>query len=228
VPVLVVSGVGPDAPETLAAAAVTACAGGSVTVVKLAQCGPAGALAEITRLTRVADVHELARYRTELPPHAAAAADGLPELELAEAVREVVDLDATHDEVVVAGAGGLAVPFSTLRAWTVVDLAVSLRASVLLVARPGRFDHVALSVARLADEGVPLAGVVLGPWPDEVSAALRTEVDDLDDLAPTGALAGLLPGDLARAGRDFAQRSRAVLSPRLGGRFDWPSVRATL
>ena len=82
--------------KTVVTAAVAALASGRgerVAVVKPAQTGVArgepGDLAEVTRLTGVADTHEFARFPGPLSPEAAARISGLPPADLAQAARDV-------------------------------------------------------------------------------------------------------------------------------------------
>jgi dethiobiotin synthetase len=233
--VLIVSGTGTDVGKTVATAALAACATGTVTVVKPAQTGvadgAAGDLAEVRRLTGITDVHEYARYPDPLSPHQAAAVSGRPELDFAATVQRVDDLAATYDTVLVEGAGGLLVPFTNPPAhqWTLVDLATSLRAPVLIVTQAGlgTINHTALTVQRLEDDGIELAGIVIGSWPDEPGLAERCNVDDLARLAPKQALAGVLPAGMATM-KDFRGRARAALAPQFGGTFDWLSFWAAV
>jgi len=222
VSVLIVTGTGTGVGKTVATAALAACAGGSVAVVKPAQtgvgrCAP-GDLAEVTRLSGVTEMHEFARYPDPLSPHHAARVSGLAELEFADAARRIADLDALHDQVLVEGAGGLLVPFTSGDRWTVADLAGSLHVPVVVVtaAGLGTLNHTALTVGRLAEDGVELAGLVIGSWPDAPDLAARCNVAD---LAAMGPLAGVLPEHMAGM-RDFRTRARAALTPRFGGRFD--------
>jgi dethiobiotin synthetase len=225
VTVLLVTGTGTDVGKTVVTAALAARAKGRVAVVKPAQTGVApgtpGDLAEITRLAKVADVHEYARYPDPLSPHHAAQVSGLPELEFAETAQRIADLDVEHDLVLVEGAGGLLVPFTSTDRWTLADLATSLHAPVVLVttAGLGTLNHTALTVDRLAEDGIELAGLVIGSWPDQPDLATRCNVADLAAMAPDGRLAGALPSGMATM-RDFAQRARAALAPRFGGTFD--------
>jgi dethiobiotin synthetase len=80
----------------------------------------------------------------------------------------------------------------------------------------GTLNHTALTVGRLAEDGLELAGIVIGSWPDEPDLATRCNVADLAEMGP---LAGALPAGLP-AMRDFRKRSRAALAPRFGGTFD--------
>jgi dethiobiotin synthetase len=228
VSVLLVTGTGTDVGKTVTTAALAACATGRVAVVKPAQTGVAdgapGDLAEVTRLSGVTDVHEYVRYPDPLSPHHAARVSDRPPLALADAVQRIVDLDALHDLVLVEGAGGLLVPFGEDDRWTLVDLATSLQAPAVVVtlAGLGTLNHTALTVDRMAEDGVQLAGLVIGRWPAEPDLATRC---NLDDLAGMGPVAGVLPESMATM-RDFRKRARAALVPRFGGRFDWPGFRA--
>ncbi len=220
--VLIVSGTGTGVGKTVTTAALAACATGRVAVVKPAQTGPdVGGppdIDEITRLSGLAAVYEFVRYPDPLSPHHAARISGLPELGFADAVRRIGDLDALHDLVLVEGAGGLLVPYTSEDRWTMADLAIALRAPVLVVtaAGLGTLNHTALTVGRLAEDAITLAGIVIGSWPDEPDLAARC---NLADLAAMGELAGVLPAGLA-AVRDFRKRARAALTPRFGGTFD--------
>jgi dethiobiotin synthetase len=220
--VLIVSGTGTEIGKTVTTAALAACAEGSVAVVKPAQTGVApgapGDLAEVSRLSGVTDTHEFVRYPDPLSPHHAARVSGLPELEFADAVRRINDLDALHELVLVEGAGGLLVPYTNTDGWTMIDLASALHAPVLVVtaAGLGTLNHTALTVGRLAEDGVAAAGIVIGSWPDEPDLATRCNVADLHAM---GELVGALPAGLA-AMRDFRKRAGAALAPRFGGTFD--------
>ena len=226
--VLIVTGTGTDVGKTVATAALAACAKGRVAVVKPAQTGVAegapGDLAEVTRLSGVSDVHEYVRYPDPLSPHHAARVSGRPELGLAEAVKRIVDLDALHDLVIVEGAGGLLVPFGNDDRWTLVNLAASLQAPLVVVTQAGlgTLNHTALTVERLKDDGLRLAGLVIGSWPADPDLPARCNLADLADLGP---VAGVLPAGMP-AMRDFRKAARAALVRSFGGRFDWPAFLA--
>jgi dethiobiotin synthetase len=226
--VLIVTGTGTDVGKTVATAALAACAAGTVAVVKPAQTGVAdgavGDLAVVTRLSGVTDTFEFARYPDPLSPHHAAYLSKRDELDFAATVQRIDDLSTRYGLVLVEGAGGLLVPYRSPigSGWTLVDLATSLRAPALVVTRAGlgTLNETALTVQRMTDEGIELAGLVVGSWPQVPGLAELCNVEDLADLSPQRSLAGVLPAGMA-AMRDFRRRARAALAPRFGGTFDW-------
>lgn len=226
--VLIVTGTGTDVGKTVVTAALSACASGSVAVVKLAQTGVAagepGDLAEITRLSGCTNVHEFARYPDPLSPHHAALRSGLPALDQGEAVVRIAELALDHDLVLVEGAGGLLVPYSAADRWTLMDLCYEVDAEFVLVTSPGlgTINHTALTLEALGDQ---LAGIVIGSWPAEPGLAERCNVFDLGMMGRKSQLDGVLPQGIP-AMTDFAQRARAALAPKFGGTFDWPAFRA--
>jgi dethiobiotin synthase len=213
---------------TAAVAALASARGDKVAVVKPAQTGAAtgepGDLAEVRRLAGVRDTHELARFPDPLSPEAAARVAGLPPLDLARAARDVADLAATRDHVLVEGAGGLLVRYHPGGA-TLADLARQLAAPVLVVtaAGLGTLNHTALTLEALAGRGLVLAGLVIGSWPDHPGLADRSNVADLEALAGAP-LTGALPAGAGRLGRAaFCRAAAQGLAPSLGGHFD-PAV----
>jgi dethiobiotin synthetase len=228
--VLIVTGTGTDVGKTVTTAALAACATGTVAVVKPAQTGVAegepGDLAEVTRLSGVTDVHEYARYPDPLSPHHAARRSGRPALDFASTAQRIDDLDAERDLVLVEGAGGLLVPYDDEDEWTLIDLAHHLHAAFIVVTQPGlgTLNHTALTVQRLTDESLDIAGVVIGSWPAEPDLAMRMNVFDIRRMTPRYELGGVLPAGMA-AMRDFARHARAALAPQFGGTFDWREFR---
>lgn len=213
---------------TAALAALARARGEKVAVVKPAQTGvlpgEPGDLDEVQRLAGIGDTHELARFPGPLSPEAAARAAGLPPLDLPAAARQVRHLAATRDLVLVEGAGGLLVRYDADGA-TLADLAHAVAAPVLVVtaAGLGTLNHTALTLEALAARRLPLAGLVIGSWPDNPGMAERSNLTDLPALAG-GALSGVLPegaGSLDLPA--FSQLAAEGLAPWLGGRFD-PAV----
>jgi dethiobiotin synthetase len=225
VTVLIVTGTGTDVGKTVATAAIAACARGSVAVVKPAQTGVApgepGDLAEVTRLSKVTDTFEFARYPDPLSPHHAAQVSGLPELAFADVVRRIDDLAGQYDLVLVEGAGGLLVPYDSHDRWTLIDLAADLHCEFVVVTQPGlgTLNHTALTIGRLEAEAIDVAGVIIGSWPDEPDLAMRCALPDLRRMGRRGALGGVLPAGMPTM-RDFRGAARKALAPEFGGTFD--------
>ncbi|HUR15566.1 MAG TPA: dethiobiotin synthase [Mycobacteriales bacterium] len=233
--VLVVTGTSTEVGKTVVTSALAALAvdrGASVAVVKPAQTGIAdgdpGDLAEVTRLSGCADVHELVRCPDPLAPAAAARRSGREPLDPARFYDLVLRLDRTHELVLVEGAGGLLVRFDE-DGTTLADLARGLRAPVLVVAGPqlGTLNHTALTLEALAHRGVELSGIVLGSWPAEPGLAERCNLRDLETLAARPLLGALPDGAGQRDRAEFVELARAGLGPQLGGSFDARAFRRT-
>ena len=92
---------------------------------------------------------------------AAAAAEAGIRLDAADLVGRAVSLARRGDYLLFEGAGGLLVPY--VGSTTNADLAAAVGLPVLVVARTalGTINHVALTLAELARQRLPLAGLVL-------------------------------------------------------------------
>lgn len=221
---LVVAGAGAGVGVTAVTAAVAALAadrGARVAAVQTAQTGlPDGApgeLATLTRLSGVADVHELARFPDAVPPAAAARRSGRPPLDLVRAVDAVLRL-VDRDLVLVRGCGGLLSRHDD-DGLTLADLARTLRVPVLLVGAADAPDQAALALEALAHRGLSLEGVVVGRWPAQPALAHVEGLAELERLAARPLLGALPEGavDLPRAA--FLEQARAGLALPLGGRW---------
>jgi dethiobiotin synthetase len=205
--------------KTVVTAAIAACATASglrVAVVKPGQTGVDPVYGEVSdeevvrHLAAPATTWTLASFPDPLAPLAAARIAQLPPLDLYTVVDAVKRTVAEHDLVLVEGAGGLLVPMGPRiadipggGAWTVADLAVSLGAPAVVVARAGlgTINHTALTLEALERRGV--AGlVVLGAWPAEPELVHLCNLDDLPGdlhgLLPDGA-GGMEPGVFRRS-----------------------------
>lgn len=203
---LVVAGTDTEVGKTVVTAALAASArarGERVAVVKPVQtgvkAGEPGDLDEIRRLSAVDDLHELARFEDPLAPATAARRAGVTPPGVAELARRIAVL-ADRDLVLVEGAGGVLVRFDEAGA-TLVDLALLLRAPVVLVARAGlgTLNHTALTCEALQHRGVRCLGVVIGAWPARPDLAAQCNLEDLPLYAGVPLL-GRLPeraGELA-------------------------------
>lgn len=224
---VLVTGTDTGVGKTVATAAIAATAqtaGLRVAVVKPGQTGTAThepADADVVdRLAAPATTRTLARFPDPLAPLAAARIAQLEPLQLysvVDAVRSDVD---KHDLVLVEGAGGLLVPMGLRPSgepWTVADLAVSLGAPAIVVARAGlgTLNHTALTLEALDRRAVP-AGVLIGAWPAEPQLVHWT---NLGDLVPH--LVGVLPAGAGSMEPGVFRRSApGWLTPALYGVLD--------
>jgi dethiobiotin synthetase len=229
VSVLLLSGTGTEVGKTVVGAAVAALAlsaGQKVAVLKAAQTGVGpddpGDVGEIARLagdeiTR----RELARFPDPLAPATAARRSGRAPVRPGQVAAAAVELDRTHDLVVVEGAGGLLVRFDD-DGGTIADVAWALGAPVLVVVDPGlgTLNATALTAEALRHRGIACAGLVVGAWPRRPGLADRHNLEDLPVVAGA-ALVGVLPAGAAALGRvEFLATARTSLARSLGGEFD--------
>jgi len=211
---------------TAAIAAAASAAGLRVAVIKPGQTGteegePDDA-ATVARLAAPATVKTLASYPQALAPLAAARVAELPALELYQVVDDIRATAKDHDLVLVEGAGGLLVPMGVRpsgQPWTVADLAVSLDAATVVVARAGlgTLNHTALTLEALERRGVT-AGIVIGAWPGDPGLV---HWSNMAELLPQ--LLGALPENAGALDPGVFSRSAASwLAPTLfGGLDDW-------
>lgn len=226
--VLIVTGTGTGVGKTVVTAALAALAvdrRAPVAVVKVAQTGvgpdePAD-LDQIATLSGASNLHEYARYPDPLSPEAAARRSGLPEVDLDAAAAHIQDLADLQNLVLVEGAGGLLVRYTSDGA-TLADLARTLNAPVLVVVEAGlgTLNSTALTLEALAHRGLRFSGLVVGAWPAEPDLACRSNLEDLSTLAARPLL-GLLPANIGASSRaTFVTAARAGLGPSLGGTYD--------
>ncbi|MDO3700385.1 dethiobiotin synthase [Micromonospora sp. C28SCA-DRY-2] len=209
---------------TAAIAAAAQAAGLRVAVVKPGQTGTAtgepGDVDHVTRLAAPLTGRTLASFPDPLAPLAAARVAELEPLELYTAVDAVREEADKHDLVLVEGAGGLLVPIGLRPSgepWTVADLAVSLGAPAVVVARAGlgTLNHTALTLEALDRRAVP-AGVVIGAWPAEPELV---HWSNLTDLVPN--LLGAVPAGAGAMDPGVFRRSApGWLTPALYGVLD--------
>ncbi|MFF3852809.1 dethiobiotin synthase [Micromonospora sp. NPDC002575] len=224
---MLITGTDTEVGKTVVTAAVTAAAqaaGLRVAVVKPGQTGTAtgdpGDVDTVTRLAAPLTGRTLASYPDPLAPLAAARVAQLEPLELYAAVDAIREEADKHDLVLVEGAGGLLVPMGLRpsgEAWTLADLAVSLGAPAVVVARAGlgTLNHTALTLEALDRRAVP-AGVVIGAWPAEPELVHWA---NLTELVPH--LLGALPAGAGAMDPGVFRRSASGwLTPSLYGVLD--------
>lgn len=228
------TGTGTGVGKTMVAAAVAAlsvAARHKVAALKPAQTGVGpdepGDLAEIARLAGPLTTRELVRFAEALAPATAARRAGRPPVRPSDVAAAAVELDRSHDLVIVEGAGGLLVRFDH-DGGTLADVAWALGAPVLIVANPGlgTLNATALTAEALQRRGLRCAGIVVGAWPAEPDLAARCNLEDLP-VVTSAPLVGVLPSGAAALSRaEFLATARASLAPSLGGDFDAGSFAA--
>lgn len=219
---VVVSGTDTEVGKTVVTAAIAAAAKTRdlrVAVAKPCQTGiTAGGESDVEVVTRLADPDTavtLASYGPPLAPTVAARLTGAAQVRLHDVAKEIRNLASHHDLVLVEGAGGLLVPMGE-RNWTVAELAVELRAPVVVVVRAGlgTLNHTALTLEALARRGVR-GIVVVGAWPVEPDLVHRTNLRELPELA------GVVPESVGGlSAKTFREAAPKWLTPRLHGELD--------
>ncbi|GIE84333.1 dethiobiotin synthetase [Actinoplanes regularis] len=225
--IVLVTGTDTEVGKTITTAAVAAAAqaaGLRVAVIKPGQTGTiTGAPTDAEVVTRLAGpdtVRTLAEYPEPLAPLAAAKVAELPPLELFDVVDGIRAEAEKHDLVLVEGAGGLLVPMGLRPSgepWTFADLATTLAANVLVVARAGlgTLNHTALTLEALERRGVS-AKVILGAWPADPELVHWA---NLSELLPH--LVGALPAGAGSMDPGVFRRSApGWLTPALYGVLD--------
>jgi dethiobiotin synthetase len=228
VSILVITGTGTGVGKTVTTAAVAALArdrGQKVAVVKAAQTGvlpgEPGDLADVLRLAGDVTTRELRRFPDPLSPEAAARRSGIAPVTPGEVAKAASELDATHDLVLVEGAGGLLVRFDPSGS-TLADVAWSLGALVIVVAEAGlgTLNATALTAEVATRRGLNVGGVVIGSWPADPDLAALSNLEDLP-VAAGAPLLGALPAGVGGAdSAEFLEHARGGLSPWFGGDFD--------
>jgi len=142
----------------------------------------------------------LRRFRHAITPALAADLEG-GAVELAPLRADLARESAAADILLLEGAGGLLSPLAWT--WSLIDLALALQATALVVAgdRLGCLNHALLTVQALGQAGIPIAGVVLSapPVPDASTGGNFTVLRRLLPGRPIAALPRLpLPDGDAR------------------------------
>jgi dethiobiotin synthase len=135
--------------------------GASPTVVKPVQTGLLpGEEGDAQRAARLAGCasREYVRFALPADPWAAALAEGRPFVTVAEIAER---LAAERGDLVVEGAGGIAVPFGPGETYGDLAAAAALRTVVVVGLRLGCINHALLTAAYLRARGVEPAGAVL-------------------------------------------------------------------
>lgn len=226
--VLVITGTDTGVGKTVVSAAIATLAveaGNSVAVLKPAQTGVAdgeqGDVDVIGSFAGDVTVRELRRFPDPLAPETAARRSGIAPVTPAEVAEAAGELDRSHDLVLVEGAGGLLVRFDDYGG-SLADVAWSLGALVVIVARPGlgTLNATALTAEVATRRGLNVAGVIIGAWPEKPGLAELCNVRDLP-VAAGAPLLGALDEGIGQLPRgEFVAAASKGLSPWFGGKFD--------
>lgn len=189
-----ITGTDTDVGKTVTTAALAAklsVTGATVAVYKPTQTGVPGDghgdIDEITRLSGVHAVHEGIRLDDPMAPRAAAARANRELPDLAHHMARIAALAASHEHVLVEGAGGLLVELDA-QGHTIVDLAASAtdadRSGIVVVCRSGlgTLNHTALTLEALQHRGIADTALVVGSWPVTPSDIERSNLTSLQDM----------------------------------------------
>ncbi|MFE4198372.1 dethiobiotin synthase [Paenarthrobacter sp. NPDC056912] len=173
-PIVLVTGTDTGVGKTITTAALAATLHGrgrTVAVYKPCQSGNAQGdsdCAEVVRLAGPLTAEPGVVLEEPMAPVPAAELDAVQLPPVATHAERIRELSATHDHVLVEGAGGLLVELDH-DGGTLADLGAHLgnAAAFTVVARPslGTLNHTALTLEALKRRAVPVVGVVLGSWP---------------------------------------------------------------
>lgn len=247
---VVVTGTGTDVGKTVATAALAAwgrAQGLDVGICKPIQTGlgpeqpgDAHVAAQLSGARRVLEVRRLAE---PLAPETAARVAGQPQSTLEGLVSPIREWlasptatdppggptggsgDQTPRLDLVEGAGGVLVRLGT--DLTVLDLAASLDASVIVVARAGlgTLSDTELTVRAVEAAGLHCAGIVIGSWPFDPSLAERCNLEDLPRLTGIPVLGRVPAGAGMLSPAEFARAAPAWLRCQLLTAFRSENVR---
>ncbi|MEV4945747.1 dethiobiotin synthase [Streptomyces sp. NPDC053755] len=226
--VIVVSGTGTEIGKTIVTAALAAVATGqgrSVAVLKPAQTGLApherGDADEVVRLSGAGTATELGRFPEPLAPATSARRAGMTPVGPHRVAEAAAKLAASHDLVLVEGAGGLLVRFDEAGG-TLADAARLLGAPVLVVtpAGLGTLNATALTAEALRARGLSQLGVVVGSWPASPDLAARCNLEDLPEAAGAPLIGAVPEGAGALDPDRFRAEAAGWLAPVLGGVWD--------
>ncbi|SMO55677.1 dethiobiotin synthetase [Dietzia kunjamensis subsp. schimae] len=226
---IVITGTGTDVGKTVATAALAAhglSEGLDVGICKPIQTGLSpgepGDAHEAARLSGVRRVLEVRRLPDPLAPETAARVAGLPQSTLPELIDPIrawlraggsaSDSAATPGPArgrldLVEGAGGVLVRLGT--DLTVLDLARSLDAPVIVVARAGlgTLSDTELTVRAIEAAGLRCAGIVIGSWPADPDLAERCNLEDLPRVTGVPVLGRVPAGAGALEPDEFGRRA---------------------
>jgi dethiobiotin synthetase len=160
----------------------------------------------LARIAGCAPEHvALVGYGPPVSPHLAAELAGGEPLSVASLSRGVRGA-AADSVLVVEGVGGLLVPLGPEAGADVRALARELGLPLVIAARPGlgTINHTLLTLEAARSAGLPVAGVVLTPWPQQPGVIERSNLETIArlgavEVATLGFVASPDPGPLVAA-----------------------------
>jgi dethiobiotin synthetase len=188
----------------------------NVAVVKPAQTGvrpgEPGDVDEVRRLAGPVDAREGIRLPDPLAPDRAALVAGVELPGLGDQRDLVLAAAASHDTVLVEGAGGVTVNLG--QAFSLLDIAgqicqAGLPVTWIVVARAGlgTLNHSNLTVRAIQHRGFTVHGIVIGSWPAEPGPAELYNRHDLASHAGVPVLGAVPAGASALPPPDFQARA---------------------
>jgi|WetSurMetagenome_2_1015567.scaffolds.fasta_scaffold09346_2 dethiobiotin synthetase len=138
------------------------------------------------------------RFETPLAPYIASTREGMS-VNLESVFNAYERLSRKYEFIVVEGVGGVMVPLLRRTGadsgyYYVIDLIKDLKLDAVVVARPllGTINHTLLTVSRLLDEGITVAGVIIShTMPPMGSVAEETNIQAVNALCPVSVIAEL-------------------------------------
>lgn len=207
--ITLVTGTSTDVGKTIATAfwaARSAARGERVAIVKPVQTGLApgqpGDAQDAARLAGLpaSAAFEFSRLPEPLAPTTAARRCGIAPVTVAECAQRIIDLSATHDHVIVEGAGGVLVGLDA-EGSTMLDLASLLgergvTAPFIVVAGAGlgTLNHARLTCDAIRAGAGQLTGLIIGAWPARPGLAERCNLAEIATFCTTELLATLPAG----------------------------------
>ena len=172
--------------------------------------GEPGDADDVARLSGV-EVREMARLEPALAPETAARLEGVGLPTVDQHVERIRALG--HDVVIIEGAGGVLVRLD-LEGGTIIDIARSLVAEVVVVTREtlGTLNHTGLTVDRLRDAGIDPVLVIGSAEPDPGLEA-RSNHADLPRLTGCPITGGVPAGAGSLPAANFRNAAPEWFSP---------------
>ena len=131
------------------------------------------------------------RFKEPLAPAVAAELEGV-NIEIEKIMENFKEISATHEFILVEGAGGLLAPLS--RDFLILDLIKLLQLPSLIVSRAdlGTINHTLLTLRCLQAEKLPVAGIVINNLSPAKSLAAKTNPEIIAKLTKVP-IWGILP-----------------------------------